>query len=118
MKAMFPLFVALPLLALHAGEPAQAKAPGPPTIASAEPAPRPRADPGSATPDDLSIRGEEEGACCTGMGGPVEEEPVVVIGHVADPAGERHRLAPADANLERRYAPRPAPGLNPITLRF
>lgn len=76
------------------------------------------ADPASPTPDDSSIGNGGDGACCDGMGGPIEEEPVVVIGHVADADGERHRLAPADAERERRYAPRPAPGLNPITLRF
>lgn len=76
------------------------------------------ADPASATPDDPSVRQEAEGTCCNGMGGPIEEEPVVVVGHLADPAGERRRLVPIDADLERRYAPGPTPGLNPITLRF
>jgi len=76
------------------------------------------ADPASTAPDSLPVRQEAEGACCNGMGGPIEEEPVVVVGHVADPAGERRRLAPIDADLEGRYASRPAPALNPITLRF
>ena len=110
---------ALALLALCAGEPALARTAEPPTIPTAEPAPRAAIVRASATPDDLSIRREEEGSCCSGMGGPVEEEPVVVLGPFADPAGERRRwVAPIDSNLERRYAPRPAPSLNPITLRF
>jgi hypothetical protein len=86
----------------RAGEPALATASEPLTM---------------VTTDDLPDR-QEEGACCNGVGGPIEDEPVVVVGHLADPAGERYRLAPADANLERRYAPGPAPSLNPITLRF
>lgn len=119
MKTMIPSFVALALLALCAGEPALAKPPEPPAMPTAEPAPRPATDPASATPDDLSIGRNAEGSCCNGMGGPVEEEAIVVVGPFADPAGERRRwIAPIDADLERRYAPRPAPSLNPITLRF
>jgi hypothetical protein len=119
-NSQIPSFAALALLALCAGEPALARTSEPPTMPTAEPAPRRATDPASATPDDLSIRKEEEeGSCCNGMGGPVEEEPVVVVGHFADPAGEWRRwVAPIDANLERRYAPRPAPSLNPITLPF
>lgn len=119
MKTMIPSIAALALLALCAGEPALARTPEPPTMPTAEPAPRPATVRASATPDDLSIRREEEEGCCNGMGGPVEEEPVVVLGPFADPAAEWRRwVAPTDANLERRYAPRPAPSLNPITLRF
>ena len=119
MKTMIPSFAALALLALCAGEPALARTPEPPAMPAAEPAPRPAAVPAPATPDDPSIRREEEASCCNGMGGPIEEEPIVVVGPFADPAGEWRRwVAPIDANLERRYAPRPAPGLNPITLRF
>ena len=118
-NSQIPSFAALALLALCAGEPALARPPEPNAMPTAETAPRPAADPASATPDDLSIRRDEEGSCCTGIGGPVEEEPIVVLGPFADPGGERRRwVAPVDADLERRYAPRPAPSLNPITLRF
>ena len=117
MKTMLPLLVALPLLALHAGDPALARTPEPPTMPTAQPAPPSGTDAAPATPANLSVREQEQG-CCNGMGGPVEAEPEVVVEH-ADPAGDWRRwVAPTDANLERRYAPRPAPSLNPITLRF
>lgn len=117
MKTMFPLRLALPLLALHVAEPALARTPEPPTVPTGEPTPRLGTDTAPAAPAGLPVR-EEEG-CCNGMGGPVEEEPVVVVGPVADPGDERRRwVAPIDSNLERRHAPRPAPSLNPITLRF
>ena len=110
---------ALALLALCAGEPALARTPEPPATPAAEPTPRPATVQAPATPGDRSIRREEEGSCCNGMGGPIEEEPIVVVGPFADPGDERrHRVAPIDPILERRYAPRPAPSLNPITLRF
>ena len=93
MKTMIPSIAALALLALRAGS-------------------------ASAMPAYLSVRQEQRG-CCNGMGGPVEEEPAVVVEHFVDPAGEWRRwVAPTDANFERRYAPRPAPSLNPITLGF
>lgn len=119
MKTIIPSIAALALLALCAGEPVLARTPEPPTMPTAEPAPRPATVRASATPDDLSTRWEEEASCCSGMGGPVEEDPVVVVGHFADPDDERRRwVAPIDSDLERRYAPRPAPSLNPIILRF
>ena len=118
MKTMIPLLVALALLALHAGEPALARTPEPPTMPTARPAPPSGSDAASAMPAYLSVRQEERG-CCTGMGGPVEDDGVVIVEHFADPAGAWQRwVAPTDAGLERRFAPRPAPSLNPITLRF
>ena len=118
MKTMFPLRLALPLLALLVAEPAWARASEPSTMPAAEPAPRPGTDAASAAPAGLPVR-EAEQACCNGIGGPIEEEPEVVVEHFADPAGEWRRwVAPTDPRLERRYAPRPAPSLNPITLRF
>ncbi|HYN46097.1 MAG TPA: hypothetical protein VES64_05355 [Allosphingosinicella sp.] len=108
---------ALALLALCAAEPALARISEPPAMPTAEPTPRLGTDTAPVAPAGLPVR-EEEG-CCNGMGGPVEEEPVVVLGPLADPAAEWRRwVAPTDANFERRYAPRPAPSLNPITLRF
>lgn|GEM_PF-2748703 len=119
MKMMIPSIAALALLALCAGEPALARTPELPALPTAEPAPRPATVLASVTPADPSIRGEEEASCCNGAGGPIEEEPIVVVGTFADPGDERQRwVAPIDSNLERRYAPRPAPSLNPITLRF
>lgn len=113
MKTMIPSIAALALLALCAGEPALARSPEPPTVPTAELG----TDAASAAPAGLPVR--EERGCCNGMGGPVEEEPVVVVGPFADPAAEWRRwVAPIDSNLEHRYAPRPAPSLNPITLRF
>lgn len=117
MKTTLPLLLALPLLAFHVAEPALAMAPEPPTRPTGEPTPRLGTDPAPAVPAGLPVR--EEQGCCNGMGGPIEEEQVIVVQHVADPAAEWRRwVAPIDANLERRYAPRPAPSLNPITLRF
>ena len=117
MKIMISLLVA-PLLALHAGDPALARTPEPPAMPTTRPAPPSAIDAASAIPAELPVRAEAQG-CCSGMGGPVEEEAVVVVEHSADPAGAWARwVAPTDAGLERRYAPRPAPSLNPITLRF
>lgn len=117
MKPMIPLLLALPLLALQVAEPALARTSGPPTMPTAEPAPRFGTDASSARPAGQPVR--EEPRCCNGIGGPIEEGPVVVIEHYADPAGAWRRwVAPTDTHLERRYAPRPAASLNPITLRF
>ena len=117
MKTMFPLLLALPLLANHLAEPALARAPEPATMPIAEPAPRLGTDGTPAAPASLPAR--EEPSCCDGIGGPLEEEPVVVVEHAGNPAGEWRRwVAPTDTHLERRYAPRPALSLNPITLRF
>jgi len=114
---MFPLHLALPLLALHVAEPALARTSEPPATPTAEPTTRLETGAASAAPAGLPVR--EEKGCCNGMGGPIEEEPIVVVGPFADPGDERRRwVAPIDSNLERRYAPRPAPSLNPITLRF
>ena len=108
MKTMIPLLVALPLLALHAGDPALARTSEPVAVPTAQP----------AMPVHRPVREDEQG-CCKGTGGPIEEGPAVVVEHVADPAGEWRRwVAPTDPDLERRYARRPTPSLNPITLRF
>jgi hypothetical protein len=107
MKTMIPLLVALPLLALHTG-----------AMATAQPAPPSGTNAAWVMPADRAVREEGQG-CCNGMGGPNEEQPEIVVDHVADPAGDWRRwVAPTDANFERRYAPRPAPSLNPVTLRF
>ena len=118
MKIRIPLLAALPLLALHAGDPALARTPEAPTMATAQPAPRVGPGAASAAPADLPVRAEGQG-CCNGMGGPNEEQPEIVVDQVADPAGAWRRwVAPTDPHLARRYAPRPAPSVNPITLRF
>ena len=117
MKAMIPL-LALPLLVLHTGDPALARTPEPLAMPTAQPAPPSGTHAAWIMPADRPVRQEERG-CCNGTGGPVEEEAAVVVEHVVDPAGEWGRwVAPTDPDLERRYAPRPAPSLNPITLRF
>ena len=117
MKPMIPLLLALPLLALQVAEPAPARSPEPPTRPTVEPAPRLGTDAAMAAPAGLLVR--EEPGCCNGIGGPIEEDPVVVVGHAADPAGGWRRwVAPTDTRLERRYAPRPPVSLNPITRRF
>lgn len=118
MKTKLSLFAALPLLVLGAGEPALARAPEPLAVPTAE-ATGPATDCDSATADQVDRRDVEEAGCCNGMGGPLEEEAIVVVGPFADQGSERrYRLAPIDPILERRYAPRPAASLNPITLRF
>jgi len=118
MKTMIPLLVALPLFALHAGDPALARTPEPVAMPTARPAPPSGTHAAWAMPAHRPVREGEQG-CCNGTGGPVEEETAVVVEHVADPAGEWGRwVAPTDPDLERRYAPRPAPSLNPVTLRF
>ena len=93
--------------------------PGRPPAHSRAGAARLRSELGNAR-RSAGSRPAEEPSCCNGMDSPIEEEPTVVVGPFADPGDERAGVGQAfdRSNLERRYAPRPAPSLNPIMLRF